>query len=345
MKTRRILLIVFSCALALLVTAMLPAAADRLEAIRIDGGAQGTGGIQENGNIYTFTRDINGSLVVQRDNIVIDGAGFTLSGTGAWEPKGVDLTGRSNVTVKNLAVQYFQFGFWLENSSGNVVSNCTVTWNSEWGIELRNSSMGNTVTGNILVNNHYGGIRVRDGSNGNTFSGNTITDHGRGIDLATSENNMVKGNYIGDNNDGLATSDALDTIAGNTITECFDRGVFLNGARGNIVSANNITGNGVGVLSSTGDNNTISGNNFVDNYAQALCIGAAADRWDGNYWSDYNGTGSEPYIIDASNQDSSPLADATAIPELPLWTVYAVLAVMAAAVCAAKRKLRSRGDV
>jgi len=46
---------------------------------------------------YAFTDNIvNDEIVVQRDNIVIDGAGHTLQGTGSGA--GIWLSGRSNVT-------------------------------------------------------------------------------------------------------------------------------------------------------------------------------------------------------------------------------------------------------
>jgi len=51
------------------------------------------------GNVsYTFTADINDSLVVERDNIVVDGSGYTLLGNGTGY--GVSLSERTNVTIK-----------------------------------------------------------------------------------------------------------------------------------------------------------------------------------------------------------------------------------------------------
>jgi len=47
-----------------------------------DGDVNGTDKIQRSGNVYTFTGDIVGSIVVFRNGIVIDGAGYTLQGNG-----------------------------------------------------------------------------------------------------------------------------------------------------------------------------------------------------------------------------------------------------------------------
>ena len=52
--------------------------------IRDDGSVEGeTTKIATSDNVtYTFTDDINGSILVERNNIVIDGAGYTLRGEG-----------------------------------------------------------------------------------------------------------------------------------------------------------------------------------------------------------------------------------------------------------------------
>ena len=52
---------------------------------------------------YTLIDNITSSedgIIVERDDIIIDGAGYTLQGTGEYPYKGVDLSYRSNVTIK-----------------------------------------------------------------------------------------------------------------------------------------------------------------------------------------------------------------------------------------------------
>ena len=61
--------------------------------IRSDGSVEGTDKIQQDGNVYTFTDDIFDPIVVQRDNIVVDGAGYTLQGTEVPDSKGIYLSG------------------------------------------------------------------------------------------------------------------------------------------------------------------------------------------------------------------------------------------------------------
>jgi hypothetical protein len=49
--------------------------------INYNGSVQGTDLIQRTNNTYTFINDISGNIVVLKDFITIDGAGFTLKGS------------------------------------------------------------------------------------------------------------------------------------------------------------------------------------------------------------------------------------------------------------------------
>jgi hypothetical protein len=79
--------------------------------INPDGSLTGTYGIQQVGSIYTLTGNISGSIQVEKSNIVINGAGYTLDGNNNG---GVDLTNNvqhdpnnptiSNVTIENLYI-------------------------------------------------------------------------------------------------------------------------------------------------------------------------------------------------------------------------------------------------
>jgi len=85
--------------------------------IKDDGSIEGTDQIQRNGNIYTLTGNISGTIQVKKSNIVIDGAGFTLNannGTGieisslaTEHPSELDIW---NVTVKNMRITNFTWG-------------------------------------------------------------------------------------------------------------------------------------------------------------------------------------------------------------------------------------------
>ena len=125
---------------------------------------------------YTLTDNITSSgdgIVVERDNIIIDGASYTIQGPGG-TGYGIDLSSRSNVSIKNTNIRNFFRGIMLASSSNNKISNSNITANLFEG---------------ILV----------DRSSNNTLLGNNITNNGRGIWLDYSSYNMLEGNRMSDN--------------------------------------------------------------------------------------------------------------------------------------------------
>src|SRR5271157_1645342 len=186
--------------------------------------------------------------------------------------------------VENLTISGTTFGIDLWNTVNSSISGCTIA-NSVYGITLDESSL-NTISGNSITTNHYHGIFL-DSSTNNTIVGNDLAANGQ---------------------DGIVLMDgsSFNVVSGNNITESGDYGVSLSSA-----------------------NNWIYRNNFVNNTHQACSILIGSTNiWDigyeGNYWSDYNGTdanhdgiGDTPYVIDANNTDNYPLMVQYAIPEFP----------------------------
>ena len=126
--------------------AIRPVNGESIVYIRADGTVEGTNKISRNGNVYTFTSDINAGLVVERNNIVVDGGGFTLRGINSFDA-GINMNYRANVTIRNLKVAGFSYGINLTGSSGCTIANNTVTETLWYGICLQQSSNHNTVTG------------------------------------------------------------------------------------------------------------------------------------------------------------------------------------------------------
>jgi len=137
-------------------------------AINADGAIAGTSKIQRNGDVYTLTGNISGCIKVQKSNIVIDGAGYTLEGNG--EGRGIDLSnGRgqdpsrdriSNVTIKNLRIVNFYYGIDNANAGENIficnyISECM---NSVWIIGSFNNTFVYNTFENASVAINYAGI-------------------------------------------------------------------------------------------------------------------------------------------------------------------------------------------
>ncbi len=140
--------------------------------INADGSITGTDKLHRNGNTYTFTGDISHTIRVEKGNIVIDGAGYTLRGSLSEDPPQaiILLNGVGGVTIKNLNVKGFGSVISLE-SSGNTITGCTL--NCQAGIWLR-GAMGNSITDNVFVDAKPGvGFHV---SSGNVFRDNRFVN-------------------------------------------------------------------------------------------------------------------------------------------------------------------------
>jgi len=188
---------------------------------------------------YTFTDNIYDNIWVERSNIIIDGAGYTVEGTEALGSTGIYLSGVSNVTIKNTNIKHFYYGLRLEDSCNNSISANNVVANNEAGIVLCSSSNNNSISGNNITNNGYG--IYLDKSSNNSIAENSITvNNYAGIRLYWSSYNNVSGNNITNNLDGIwLSSSSNNTIFENVFTGC---GLYVYDSYGNRVEGNTVNG-------------------------------------------------------------------------------------------------------
>ena len=217
---------------------------------------------------YTFTDNINASIVVERDNIVVDGAGYTLQGLGGAESQGIALFGRSNITIRNIEIKAFTYGIYVQESSSNAIIRNNLTSN-ERGILLEQSSTNNTIAGNDVKGN-VRGIQILDSSNNNIYNNNIERNHSGGILLSSSNNNCIDQNNITDNTYdwGIAVSKSSNNrISGNNITHNYIGVTLSSQSSNNTVAQNQIKHNDEGVrVDESSSNNRISGDNITDNW-------------------------------------------------------------------------------
>jgi hypothetical protein len=143
---------------------------------------------------YTLTDNINDNIVVERDYIVLDGKGYTVQGTGTGY--GVSLTGRSNVTIKNMEVTGFFDGIFLWHCRNNTIYGNSIKGNNKCGINLYEDCDHTTIRGNNLTSNDIG-IQIEDGTHviyNNNFGANTGGDAKTFFSTSTWDNG-VEGNY------------------------------------------------------------------------------------------------------------------------------------------------------
>ena len=335
--------------------------------IRPDGSIDpSTAPIKRVGNVYTLTDNIannNGTAIeVQKDNIVIDGAGFTLQGPGTPLPLtdeltggiGIDISNGNNVTVENFLITNALVGIELENSaSSQLIQNNITTYSYENGIDVFNSS-NNAISNNNIVsyanldgcqnngldlsnsfndtvskNNLVGswiGIYL-GGTNSSVVSGNSVTQSCTGIGLFASDANQVFGNNVFGTVEAISAGDYPDSGTGITL---------YNKADYNQVFGNNLINNGNGMDVWFGSsNNTIYDNNFEKNQFGQVNLSqesGVSNFWDngtiGNYWSDYHGHGT--YVIGNNNVDYHPLTHSTLLSAiLQIVTIATVASVVA----------------
>ena len=225
---------------------------------------------------YTLTADIYKPILIGRDSIVIDGASHALQGIGDLGSKGVDLTGRSNVTVKNLEISGFDYGVFLSAASNNIISQNYFT-NNYCAIWIVVSSNDNIVSGNTIEKNEMWSIFLKESSN-NKISENEMTSHANyTIYVRHSNYTTFSANYIGDNK----------------------LGVYFYEASDNILHHNNFVNNYNSVSSSDSTNTFDNGQegNYWSDYEE---------RHPGAEELDASGIWNTPYVIDESNQDNYP---------------------------------------
>jgi parallel beta-helix repeat protein len=251
---------------------------------------------------YTLADDLfNDSIMIERDNIVVDGAFHVLEGASAQNGFGIRILERTNVTIKNMTIKTFAQAIWVGPYSSYIMifgNNITDIQGLGYAIYIVNSP-NNTICGN---NMNSAGIGLYNSAGNSIFDNNIIGNGAWGISIGYySSNNTIYGNNLTNNFSGIA----IDSSSTN-----------------NMIYHNNFMNNYTQV--------DVSGATaFWDNGSE------------GNYWSDYNGTdnnqdgiGDTPYLIDANNVDHYPLMAQYVIPEFPsfiippMFIIAALLAIV-----------------
>lgn len=243
------------------------ASAQGIIAIRSDGLVDPpTAPIFREGDLYTFTGNIGDPVAVEKSNIVIDGAGYTVEGDGS--ENGFSLYNIVNVTIKNANIKGFDSGVYLESSSRIFLLENNMSENRFYGVWLYYSS-NNTIVGNNLMHSDYG-IWLYYSSD-NHISGNAATDNNNGVGLYSfSNSNEVAMNIVSSNRMfGAYIRGSLWNIVSKNVFAHNGWGLYLRvDTNSNTISENIITANtNYGIrMESNSNHNRVSENEITENH-------------------------------------------------------------------------------
>lgn len=220
--------------------------------------------IHEEGRIFSLIGNTNSPVFIEESNIIFDGGGHTIQGSGGLVALNLTCT---NVTVQNLKIINWQAGV-LGVFNNNTIKDSSVT---QCDSAIKIYAQYYAILNNEIENNSEA-IRIGQGGL-NLIAGNNIINNGDGLTLYDS------GNIVVDNN-------------------------FENGSHEAIY------------LDVSGWSQTVYHNNFVNNLKDLVDnsggfskpVVSALSPWDngssGNYWSQYpfcdlnkDGVGDSPYQI------------------------------------------------
>ena len=221
--------------------------------------------IHRSGETYSFTGNVNSQIVVETDNIVLDGAGYMIQGSGS----GVAI----NMTCSNVTVQNVNIINWAAGILG-VFNNNTI----------KDSSITQCNCGIQIYAQYY------------VILSNDVEHNVNGILIGQGGLNFVAGNNITNNDVGLYLYDSDNEIVQNNIENCSQSAITLDGqGYSQIVYHNNFINNSREVIDYTYSN--------IGRPVQSSLL-PWDNGSSGNYWSDYTGTdingdglGDAPFMV------------------------------------------------
>jgi len=230
--------------------------------------------IQRDGETYTFTGDLNGTIIVERDYITIDGNGHQLRGTG--NETGIEVHGRLGVAIQNIQFMSFNCGVWLNHSRScaarvNDFANCS---GSFWLFGSSNTTVNrNSIMGGVYSSlDGWYGIGLSS-SNDIIVSENHLDGCGWSIVLSNSSDNLIHGNNASNGYAGVYLEHSSNDnviLENNLIGQ--SNGIWLEYSNNNTVIRNNTVADGWrGIkLWDNSDNNTICDNTIIANGAYGI---------------------------------------------------------------------------
>lgn len=263
--------------------------------IRSDGRCVGEN-LRRDGDTYTLTGNVNCPIAILRDNVVLDGAGYKVQGSGV--SAGVWLQNRIGVTIKNLKIDNFEYGikFSYPYHSAESTKNCNITSNRitscQTGISTGMFSTGCRLVDNYIADNVYG---VNIGYSGNVLINNrfernryAVLDNGY-WDNSVDISNTIDGKPIyywvnmhdttvPENAGMVVLRNCTNVQVKSLFLEKTGTGLLLVNTNGSTISNNKISQNFHGITLRSSFGNTVSDNTVTNNTSSGIDIGYEDNR-------------------------------------------------------------------
>ncbi len=238
--------------------------------IKADGSVDpSTAPIAVNGNIYTLTGNLNTSLILQKDGITIDGAGFAIMQDTSAPPEfaGIEVSNRKGITIKDLRLENFNWGVFI-SAANSAVEDSTFTNLSQSYIFIR-PAIPNTCNLSFPgifpaeTNDEWAGYETCNIVRGNIFQTNPASSSGQPVQVS------MAGSYF-------------DEVYGNIIvstSNAWADAIWLNSSDKNYIHNNELRSSYWGLILQTSLNNSVAGSTIAAQYG----IEFNSDRGDNRF--------------------------------------------------------------
>ncbi len=198
-------------------------------------------GVYRLGKEILYDRLIGTCILVSSDDVILEGNGKTLSGSGGSGSVAIRVVDVENVSIKNVEISGFGYGVQFNGVSNGLIEGNAVKDSGRKGVHLTDYSRNNAIRNNYVENarNCYGvlwsyynvfedneaggcresGVFVYYNSIGNVFEGTAITHSDKAVWLSqNSDNNSFNGLGLKCNGEFRLIEDDCDDNAFSRIT-------------------------------------------------------------------------------------------------------------------------------
>ncbi|PVX23648.1 MAG: hypothetical protein CW691_10035 [Candidatus Bathyarchaeum sp.] len=311
--------------------------------------------IQRDGDVYTLIDDVvNRTVRVERDNVVIDGAGHSIQGfitNARYAADGIVLQDISNVTLMNMEVTQFWSGVSVTSCSDITITGTNVTDIGSKAIMFDSCNsivVSDNTVDNVAVAIEIGNLTGRSETVNSMVARNSITNAAQGITMDSSfstitENSVgniylqigargnqttISKNRLVNGISGIMITGSNYSVYGNSVTNFSESGITFNVGANSSIYENDVSCSESAIIirnsgGSVIEQCTFYHNNFVNN-TQTVQVESPSSQnyWDngseGNYWSNYNETDSNGDGVG----DISYVIDDNNIDRYPLMSRY-----------------------